>query len=256
MQSMSKCAKCHRNGQVRENYCSKCYEVLEMMKDRYKTFDLQIYDNLINIEQKRNYFNKYLYEFWRLFCQKTNLAQMSIITNYGILKNLITKTVNTASPSYVYLSLNGLYDISAIMAMSNILDTYIKEYILPYESKNKELVTNTIIAMGQSYIDPWNSQIDLIRNHMGNNGQIPKTSNDIFTIWYNNKNNVHKHLGTNIVWKCENLCGYELKLSQINITKSMSDNTQSHTSSCFKKQMFMSNNLNTKIDINNDDMIF
>lgn len=219
-----KCISCEKYYKSFDNYCSECYMLENPL---FKTYSLEIYDNIKDIEVKKKYFGKYSYKFWEDFCKHSQLNHM-ITHSSSIAKTILNKCLEEAFKEnkigILFLNTNGHGIYRPTMFTSRTVDDFLNGNIYAFNELDQKTKYNLTIILGQTVINPWNSNNQLILKEMGNNGKIPNTTKELFTLWFNNKKKVQEYFRNEIVFKCS--CGYNKFLKHYNITKSKKENLE------------------------------
>jgi hypothetical protein len=214
----NKCISCEKYYSSFNNYCSECYMLENPV---FKVYKPEIYDNIKDQEVKKRYLGKFLNKFWEDFSKLTKLSH-TIIHSTAISKIMLDKSLQEAfsenNVSLLYLSLNGLGMFKAGMFTAKMIDEYLVTRIYSIKELSQEDKYKITKILGQAVINPWNSNNGLILKDMGNEGKVPNTTKDLFTLWFNNKKKVQEYFGNNIIYKCN--CGYNKFLKHCDITKS------------------------------------
>ena len=218
----NECKVCKKSGLLNNGHCEDCHN-----NEVCKNYNKNTYDNIDikNNKLKTKYLETHLSSFWHEFAKfvkiKHNVFTIDFLAS-TIIDNAISTGYKQKSFGVVFLGLNGHLEMEPAMYSSNIIDNYIQNKIVNnnlYNNKEKE---NLLVLLGQSVIDPWNSNNTFIKKHFGQEGKIPETSTKLFELWFNNKKRVQNYFEKEIAYKCS--CGFTRILKSYDISKQTSEN--------------------------------
>jgi hypothetical protein len=210
VQNKLPCINCEQEYRSINDFCQKCYIIVtNEINILEEPFYITYYDSLQSQYVKKQYFEKYYYNFIKLFSNNTNFKLMHINSQHKrvfILNSLLSNS--NLNLSHIFLTLN-LYD-------SNHVSYMITHSDIKYLNKEKFDKNKFNHLLGGIVMDPWNCCNSDIKELYGYHGKIPNTIIDICQLWFNNKLTAQKMLD-NIHIKYCSACNYSICLQDLNI---------------------------------------
>lgn len=241
----NRCSKCNKIVN-KNNTCIPCIE-----NYIYKTYNSKIFDSIEDESVRTKYFQMHINSFWNEFCKKTSFNHI-LFNIFNFSKTFIEQAINTGykekSFALIFLILNGYINIEPVMFTSNVIDEYITTYFKNNKLFSENDIRNLIIILGQSVVDPWNSTTYLIKSNFSN-GKLPSKTNDIFKLWFDNKDKVYDYFKTNNIYQCE--CGFKKTLKDYDMKKTFAQN-KNHQHILNKDKDFSNINANNILDKEGD----